>query len=578
MIDTIDRSTESTLIEEIDRTALKEHVDALADLRRYPGTDDQWEGARYVVDELSAAGVNVEMQIIQAYTSIPEAARVTVTTPTRKQLDDAITVAFSASTPLNGVSGEVVAVDSVGHGSSELPAVDDQVVFTEGLPTPGAVRAIDKAGAAAAIFQSPTEGVLHEMIASPVWGSPSVDNVEELPDLPVVEIKRGDGNHLAEQVAGDDVKMTVETQVRTEQRELPCPVARIEGTESDRYAIVGNHIDSWHEGVTDNGTAVAASMELARIFNENPPKRGVIIGFWPGHSMGRYAGSARYADKNWLDLRENGVAYLHIDLNGLDGADHIWSQHMAEVEDEHLDILKNGPLPLDVPEDDGGLLGGGSRPGRNSDQSFWGAGLSSMLSGARFSADHTDSGPVGGGWWWHTPEDTRDKVDYDLLMDEVRLYVRILSRFTNSPVLPHDYRKTAAEIRSLTEGIDASAEQTVDFSTVYNRLDRLDAVLEAFYDHVETVDENGLAADVEDVQVRLGNLLIPTQYMESPPYEHDPALPHDLLPYLRTAELLPALTGPQAGFAQTKVNRGVSKLAHGVSEATRAVERFLENQ
>jgi Zn-dependent M28 family amino/carboxypeptidase len=182
-------------------------------------------------------------------------------------------------------------------------------------------------------------------------------------------------------------------------------------------------------------------MELARVFAENPPKRGVVFGFWPGHSMGRYAGSTQYADQNWLDLRENGVAYLHIDLNGLDGADQLWFQHMAEVEDEHLDVLEAGPLALGTGSGDGDLINTSDRPGRNSDQSFWGAGLSSLLSGARFSATHEDSGPIGGGWWWHTPADTRDKVDVDLLVAEVQLYAALISRFTNSVVLPRDFRE-----------------------------------------------------------------------------------------------------------------------------------------
>ncbi|WP_049979410.1 M28 family peptidase [Halolamina rubra] len=578
MIDTVDRTTEDGLVGEIDRSALEAHIDALADLRRYPGTDDQWEAAEYIVDELGADGVDVELQTVEAYTSVPVSATVTVTSPVREVFEDAITTAFSASTPPGGVSGELVAVDAVGHSATDLPDLSGKIVFTEGLPTPGAVRAIDEAGAQAAVFQSPTEGQLHEMIASPIWGSPSVDDVDELPDLPVAEIHQRDGAWLAERLAGDDVAVTVETQARTEQRELPCPVARIEGTESDRYTVVGNHIDSWHEGVTDNASAVATSMELARVFAEHPPKRGIVVGFWPGHSMGRYAGSARYADRNWLDLRENGVAYIHIDLNGLDGADHLWAQHMAEVGDEHLDVLADGPLPMETARDEGGLLGGGSRPGRNSDQSFWGAGLSSLLSGARFSADHEDAGPVGGGWWWHTPEDTRDKIDFDLMAEEARLYTAIVSRLSNSPVLPHDYRETAAEIRALVEQIDDAAAGEVDFSPVYDRLDRLDAALDSFAAVAEGVDDDGVATGVEDVQVRLGNLLIPALYMESPAHEHDPALPHELLPYLRVAETLPDKTGPRAGFARTKAVRGVSKLAHNVEEAADTVEAFLDRR
>ncbi|WP_143421186.1 M28 family peptidase [Halorubrum ezzemoulense] len=580
MIDTVDRTTEDGLVDEIDRGALEAHIDALADLRRYPGTDDQWEAAEYIVDELAADGVDAELQTVEAYTSVPVSATVTVTTPVRKRIDDSITTAFSANTPPGGVSGELVAVDSVGHSTTDLPDVAGKIVFTQGLPTPGAVRAIDQAGARAAVFQSPTAGQLHEMIVSPIWGSPSVDDVNELPDLPVAEIRQVDGEWLAARLAGDDVVITVETEARTEQRELPCPVARIEGTESDRYTVIGNHIDSWHEGVTDNATGGAALLELARVLHDHREelRRDVWVAFWPGHSMGRYAGSARYADQNWLDLRENGIAYIHLDLNGLNGADHLWAQHMAEVGDEHLDVLEDGPLPLDVAGDDGGLLGDGSRPGRNSDQSFWGAGLASLLSGARFSGDHDDGGPVGGGWWWHTPEDTRDKVDFDLMAEEARLYTAIVSRLSNSPVLPHDYRETATEIRTLTEQIDAEAEGEIDFEPVYDRLDRLDAALEELVAVANDVDADGVATAVEDVQVRLGNLLIPALYMEAPAHEHDPALPHELLPYLRVAESLPDRAGPREGFARTKAVRGVSKLAQRVGKAADAVESFLDDR
>jgi len=92
------------------------------------------------------------------------------------------------------------------------------------------------------------------------------------------------------------------------------------------------------------------------------------------------------------------------------------------------------------------------------------------------------------------------------------------------------------------------------------------------------VDADGVATAVEDVQVRLGNLLIPALYMEAPAHEHDPALPHELLPYLRVAESLPDRAGPREGFARTKAVRGVSKLAQRVGKAADAVESFLDDR
>ena len=43
------------------------------------------------------------------------------------------------------------------------------------------------------------------------------------------------------------------------------PVARIQ-ERSDKYVLVSSHYDSWYEGITDNGVANAAMMEIARVF------------------------------------------------------------------------------------------------------------------------------------------------------------------------------------------------------------------------------------------------------------------------------------------------------------------------
>lgn len=574
MFDAIDRSSEIPLREAVDKNELLEHVDAFDGLKRYPGTDDQWNAAEYIFDTLDEYGVSMSMETIEAYTSVPVEATVISSTPKHRRIENAITTAFSASTPESGVSGEVVAVESL----DELGEVGGKIILVRALPTPTSVRRLEQADVGGVIFESVSPDHLHEMIVSPIWGTPSTDNVAELPEVPVVEVTQSDGEWLRDRALGDDLRVTIHTQTTTELAELPCPIGRIEGTESDRAFLVGNHIDSWHEGMTDNATAVAATMEIARIFAQNRPKRDVIFGFWPGHSMGRYAGSAWYADEHWLDLRKNGVAYLHIDLNGLQGADEIWFQHMAEVEDEHLDILETSPLPLGTKGGEEDLLGGTDRPGRSSDQSFWGTGLSSLLSGARFSSDHQKSGPVGGGWWWHTTEDTRDKTDMELLTEETELYVAIVSRFCNSPVLPRDFRNTCTDIRTTLEDIERAAEGQADFSLIHERLDALESNLDHLATFVNGIDSAAsVHSAIEDLQVELGNKLIPALYMESPEYEHDPALPHELLPYLRPAASLPDRCGPDRRFTEIKVSRGISKLAHNIEQANRAVASFLES-
>ncbi len=572
MIEQVDREADRRLRERVDIDALQQHVDAFDGTERVSGTDDEWEASEYVVETLREYGCEAELLEFEGYISVPEDGRVDVTAPTRRTFDEAITTSFSASTPPSGVSSEVVRIGDVTEETVDAADVEGKIAFTTGLPTPEPITLLEAAGAEAVIYQSSNPDHLHEMIVTPVWGTPGLDNEEAIPDLPVVEITRKAGDWLLDRCDEGPVEATVTTEVTTELATLPCPVGRIAGTESERYMVVGNHVDSWYEGITDNATAMAATLELARVFAQDPPARGVVFGFWPAHSTGRYAGSAWWADREWLDLRENGVAYYHLDLNGLRGADGLWRQEMAELADEHVDVLETaGDLPL-LEGGEAGFLGN-DRPARNSDQSFWGAGLTSLLSGARLEPGG-DGGPVGGGWWWHTPEDTRDKVDFDVLAEETRIAVALTSRICNSPVLPHDYRATVSDVREQIEAIESETDRR--FEPIHTELDALGAALEEAYAVVEDIGgwESSTAAAAEDLQVALGNELIPALYMSRRDYDHEPALPHQPLPKLRRAAAVDG-TRRRERFATTTLTREVTRLRHRLRNATDAAERFV---
>lgn len=577
MLDPINRDIEATLQSRIDSDEMDAHLDVLDDLTRVSGTEDEWEASKYVVKKLEEYGVAAEILEFETLISTPEKASMTVTTPEKRDISEAITTSFGASTPPAGIDGEVVHVPELTEYALATADVEGKLVVTRGLPTPEPIVNLEAAGAAGVVFESLGDEHLHEMIVTPIWGTPSRDDADRIPDLPVVEITDTDGEWLRKKLEEGPVQATIRTQVTTELTTLPCPVGRIAGTESDCYMVMGNHVDSWYEGVTDNATAMAATMEVARVVAEadEDPHRGIVFGFWPAHSTGRYAGSAWYADEEWLDLRENGVCYLHLDLNGLEGADSIWFQHMAELEDEHLDAIESA-TDLPLRDDDESWLGSSGRPARNSDQSFWGAGLSSLLSGARLDPATDEGGPIGGGWWWHTPEDTRNKVDIDVLVEETRLYVALASRFSYSPVLPHDYTAAVEDIRTVLVDIESAADR--EFDEVHGALDELEAAVadvNALIDDRAATDAE-LATDAEDLQVELGNLLIPALYMENEEYGHDPALPHERLPYLRVAEELPGLSGRERRYAETSVRRGRNRLAHRIRQATEAARRFVD--
>jgi hypothetical protein len=578
MFEAIDRETEVDLIDRVDTDRLVDHVDALADLRRHSGTAGERAGTDYVAERLEEYGLAVEYGEYETYISDPDDASVTVEAPTEWRVpdDEVITVAFGGETPSGGVHGAVVLLPEVTDDALDSVDVAGKVVLTAGLPTPGPVERLSEAGARAAIFESPTEGHCHEMIVTPVWGTPGLTDAGRLPDLPVVEVSQDAAGRMRSQLDDGGVTVTVETSVTTEQIQLPCPVGRIEGRTSERYYVIGNHVDSWHEGVTDNATAVAATLEVARVFaeREEPPRRGLLFGFWTAHSFGRYAGSTRFADDHFTDLRANGLAYIHLDLNGLRGADRLWYQHMAAVEDEHLDALSTVP-DLALPEDtrESSFLGS-ERPGRNSDQSFWGAGLVSLLSGARLTPGTPEGGPVGGGWWWHTPGDTRDKVDPDVLTEETKLYVALAARICESPLLPFDHARSAAAMR---EALDDLGLDHPILDDLRRRADELERVLLEVNQVADTrADDPAVADAVEDLQVELGNSLVPALYKARPDHQHDRALPQGRLPGLAAVGDPTEYSGRSRLFAATSLRREANRLEELLRQSRAVAERFVE--
>jgi len=72
---------------------------------------------------------------------------------------------------------------------------------------------------------------------------------------------------------------------------IPHLVGELAGRNEDRFALFSGHVDSWHYGAMDNGTANA---------------------FWSGHSHGRYAGSAWYADHAWRELHQRCILHLNV--------------------------------------------------------------------------------------------------------------------------------------------------------------------------------------------------------------------------------------------------------------------------
>jgi hypothetical protein len=319
----------------------------------------------------------------------------------------------------------------------------------------------------------------------------------------------------------------------------------------------------------DNGSANAAMLEVARVLapRRTSFRRGLRLAFWSGHSHGRYSSSAWYADTNWFELAERCVCHVNVDsLGGID-ADTFATNSMPET----------APLGIwAVKEAAGGALDA-KRVGRNSDQSFLGAGIPSLLG----SVSHQTDGSLG--WWWHTPHDTLDKIDPARLVRDTKVFVLAISRLLEDPVLPLDCVAAARDLRQGLEGLATAASRRgqdgeFDLRPAADAAARLEELCGRLNRAAQPVTGGTSARHINACLRRLGRALIPATYTSAGPYGHDAALETTFLPRLEAVRRLATLPpdSDEAKFLRVDLVRGRNAVTAAIQEACGHVEACLE--
>ncbi len=101
-------------------------------------------------------------------------------------------------------------------------------------------------------------------------------------------------------------------------------VAELQGSDPERVVMLGAHLDSVVDGpgINDNGSGVAALLELAHALRGSVPGPTIRLAFWAGEELG-LRGSSEYVRNLSADERDRIVAYLNADMiaspNGIAG-------------------------------------------------------------------------------------------------------------------------------------------------------------------------------------------------------------------------------------------------------------------
>jgi hypothetical protein len=549
-------------LDAVSQTHLSTFNRTLAQWTRLSGSADERAAAAYAEGQLRGFGYVTKILMHDAYISLPGSATLRLARPESKEIA-CITHSMGIPTPPGGVSAELVYAGAGTPNDYASARAAGKVALVEGRATPQHAVNATRAGVRGLICISGRYP--HEMCCSPVWGNPSGRTVSELPQVHLLSVGAADGETLRDLCTRGRVDVHVTAEVETKWTKTPIVVADLTPghPEAERtFILFSGHLDSWYVGAMDNGSANAAMLEVARVLalHRSDLRRGLRVAMWSGHSHGRYSSSAWYADTFWFELAEHCLVHVNIDSVGAIDADDFSTNSMPQTVGLAAEAVRQvGKATLE-----------GKRVGRNSDQSFLGIGIPSILGSISKQSD----GSLG--WWWHTPYDTLDKIDPARLTRDTKIFVRVLNRLLADPVVPLDYYAAAADLRVNLEASAKASGPSLDLSPALSAASSLEELCARL---------SKAAAGVTPARARvinaclqaLGRALIPAIYTAAGNYAHDPALETEFLPLLHQARRLGEIApeSDEARFLLVDLVRARNVVTGALLQACRHAETCL---
>lgn len=553
-----------TLKGEASGARLMKNLRELSKWTKLAGTETEAESLRFLQTEMDALGYLTETILHDAYISLPGAASLHVDNTGFR----CITHSMSASTPSEGISGDIVDAGNGSVATLEGLNVAGKILLVDGIANPVAASNASKAGAIGVIHVSPHEHI-HEMCISPVWGSPSVETFGLLPNVAVVTICDADGEEVRRKLAYASQKATIHTCVDTGWRKTPLLVAELPAPQEsaepgEPFVLFSGHHDTWYYGVMDNGSANVSIIETAKLcaMRRHEWRRGLRICFWSGHSQGRYSGSAWYADEHWADLNRRCVAHVNIDSPGGVGADVLVNTGvMTELR----------PLAARAIENETGQVLSGKRKARSADESFQGIGIPSMFGSLSGQSNSGAKMRNALGWWWHTPDDLFDKLDEGNLLRDTRILLEVVWRLLTDEVLPIDEAAKVAELRAELLKVSAALETSCPIEPLLAKTEKLEHALRALSEGKTPAG----APQINAALVKVSRALVPLDYSHGDRFIHEPATSIPAWPVLEPLRRLAqcgATSGDQYHLSRVSAVRARNRIAYHVDIALEAVE------
>jgi Zn-dependent M28 family amino/carboxypeptidase len=251
------------------------------------------------------------------------------------------------------------------------------------------------AGAVAMLYNSLADGNLIQV------GSVRTDGWSPLGPIPAITIGNADGMVLETAFkAGKTVHAVIDVQAHAEPSAGNNVIGRIEGSDSAGMIVLGAHYDTWFTGSCDNGGGVAALLAMAeRRAHEGKPRYTLVFVAYDGEEVALYGGYD-YLRKHRIVGKEPILAVLNFEMPSARMSSLLG---LARSNHEALDeALQTAGLGIDYP----------LYAGMELVPTLFGGLIPTDIQGIYRNGVPTASTAVDSPWY-HTVEDTPDKVDLD---------------------------------------------------------------------------------------------------------------------------------------------------------------------
>lgn len=552
---------------ELDLDRMEASVQTIGGWHRYTGTPQGERFVDYLTGELDQSGIPYTTEEYCTYTSLPLAAELVLLGETPIRL---IGDVFSGEA--ERMEGELI-YDRWPEGSSDkenevrFAAFRDKIVLTRSSGGAFAER-VSRAGGRGVLHISRSPGgYIHHDNISASWGTPCSGEHRFLGCIPSAGISLEDGEVLIRRLDQGRVHGRLTVKMDTRVRRSRMPVVHIPGA-SESFVLLNGHYDSWYEGITDNAGSDAILLELARAFwnHREYLKRGVRIAWWSGHSDARYAGSAWYCDRHWEELNRNCVANINLDLTGCKLAKQIRARTTCmEGEELTAGLIQE-------------FTGARAKPYipmiRGGDQSFWGVRIPIDIMFKYEPRDEDRVSPCpSGGPWWHTDQDTIDKLDRDILLRDARLNGKLACLILNAQILPVRMGQFLEQMEGFLRDIQAGLSEDFELSSTIDRVRALVPLCGRLEEKLSSMT----ARESDRIIKRVAGELVRLVYTSGSPYQHDRSTPYQPFGVLAGAQGKRWENTPEElyVFEMTQFRRACNRIKGQMAELAEEMECML---